>query len=301
MKIPLQQLKKTIYISLFLIALGGVGCENSFPGTTSSTFALDEGFKSYWFDGTAEISSFQLTQSRYGAPREGSAVLIFVTEDFLKEEQVKANQKSDKSEVVLKLNRTKNFITGIYPYSIMNSSFTKLGDANPLVKITTSVQEWCGQAFMQLNKKNSLTLKSHSYFEGEADQQLRFEDTLTEDELWHWIRTQPDKIPQGSVTLIPSFEYLRLQHEPIQPYKAEIKFLTTSAQKTLVIAYPALAREIRITFNATPPYLIEQWEEVNLNQPEDRTTAKRIKTLKIPYWQKNKISDESLRDSLGLN
>jgi hypothetical protein len=293
-------LQFTFYKSLFILTIGLLSCENSFTKNTSSTFPLKEDFKSYWFNGTAEISSFQLTQSRYGAPREGSAVLIFVTEDFLSKDQVKANKKSDKSEVVLKLNRTKNFITGIYPYSIMNSSFTRLGDLNPLVKITTSIQEWCGQAYMQLNRKKKLLIESHSYFEGEADQELSFEDTLTQDELWHWIRTQPDKIPEGSVSLIPSFEFLRLQHKPIQPYEAKINLQTINNQKIMAVVYPTLAHEIKITFNNTPPYLIEEWEEINLNQPEDRTSAKRINTIKIPYWQKNRLGDETLRDSLGL-
>ena len=124
----------------------------------NGNFTLSDSFKTYWFDGTAEISSFKLTQSRYGEAREGSAVLIYVTEDFIENEQVKANKKSKQSKTVLKLNRTKNFITGIYPYSIMNSSFTYLEEKKSLAKITTSIQEWCGQAYLQLNKKNNLNI-----------------------------------------------------------------------------------------------------------------------------------------------
>ena len=87
---------------------------------------LSQTFKNHWFDGFAEISSYELTQSRYGQQRIGKAVLIFVTEDFLAKEQVKANQKSKTTIPVLKSNRTKNFLTGIYPYSIMSSSFSSL-------------------------------------------------------------------------------------------------------------------------------------------------------------------------------
>jgi hypothetical protein len=39
-------------------------------------------FEKYWFNGEAELSSFQLTQARYGELREGKAVMIFVTEPF---------------------------------------------------------------------------------------------------------------------------------------------------------------------------------------------------------------------------
>ena len=59
---------------------------------------ISEQFKAHWFDGHAEISSYALSQSRYGENREGFVVLIFVTEDFLKKEQVKANQKSKETE-----------------------------------------------------------------------------------------------------------------------------------------------------------------------------------------------------------
>ena len=67
-------------------------------------------------------------------PEKGKAVLIYVTEDFLNKEQVKANRKSKVSQTVLKLNRTKKFNTGIYPYSIMTSLFTRLGQKKPLAK-----------------------------------------------------------------------------------------------------------------------------------------------------------------------
>ena len=41
---------------------------------------LSQDFKDYWYDGSAEISSYQLYQERYGEMREGTAVMIFVTE-----------------------------------------------------------------------------------------------------------------------------------------------------------------------------------------------------------------------------
>ncbi len=39
-------------------------------------------FWSHWGDGKAELDGYALTQPRYGELREGTAVLIFVTEDF---------------------------------------------------------------------------------------------------------------------------------------------------------------------------------------------------------------------------
>src|SRR5438046_648320 len=46
-------------------------------------------FWSYWGDGKAELDGYQLVQSRYGEPRQGRAVMIFVTEDHSAKEKVK--------------------------------------------------------------------------------------------------------------------------------------------------------------------------------------------------------------------
>lgn len=66
-----------------------------------------ENFNQYWYDGNAEITSYKLSQVRYGEIHEGRAVTIFVTEDFLPEKQVKADYQNEKNIPVLKLNSTK--------------------------------------------------------------------------------------------------------------------------------------------------------------------------------------------------
>ena len=88
--------------------------------------AHGEAFKEHWYRGLAELARYELKQARYGETHEGDAVLIFVTEDFLPEEQVKYEGSGRGTEVekILKLNATRNFATGIYPYSVMTSVFT---------------------------------------------------------------------------------------------------------------------------------------------------------------------------------
>lgn len=286
---------------LFLLAIS-LSCTNPKPNpTTSPSLPLSSEFKSYWFDGTAEISSYVLEQSRYGAPREGSAVLIYVTEDFLPYKQVKANQKSESTQTVLKLNRTKNFLTGIYPYSIMTSIFSRLGQSRPLVKTTTSIQEWCGQAYLQLNRRENLEVKSHSYFEGEADQNLKFKDALTEEELWVWIRTQPDRLPQGTLDLLPSFEFIRLKHKPLQLYQAQAVLEQNDTLHTYSLTYAELQRKLSISFTKQAPHTILGWTEEDLKNPNQTTRAQIKKTVKLPYWKLNNLGDERFRDSLGLN
>src|SRR5690606_14705037 len=111
-------------------------------------------FAAYWYQGKAELNVFKLQQARYGEMRDGHAVMIFVTEPFSRKSRTKASAASDQDPVVMKLNFTRKFITGIYPYSVMTSVFYPVNSDNHAVKVSASVQEWCGHVYMELNKKN---------------------------------------------------------------------------------------------------------------------------------------------------
>ena len=290
-------MKKFIFLFAIICFLA---CENSPKISFGNAINLNKEFKSYWFDGTAEISSYRIKKSRYGKTRDGETTLIYVTEDFLPIEQVKANKRSETTLPVLKLNRNTTFLTGIYPYHIMNSSFTHLGYSEPLIKITTSIQEWCGHVYLQLNKKEQFQIKSHSYFEGEADQKITAPIVLTEDEIWHLIRTQPDTLPMDKQLMLPGSEYLRLNHQKIQAHEAFCSLIEGKELSTYSINYPKIDRTLSITFHNTPPFLIEAWEERVGIAPKSQTYSQRIKTLKLPYWKLNQLGDERFRDSLGL-
>ena len=289
----------------FFLALLWVACqpaqEKHTDGLQKSTVGLSQDFKSYWFDGTAEISSYVLQQSRYGALREGTAVLIYVTEDFLTDTQVKANQKSKASRSVLKLNRQKNFLTGIYPYSIMSSCFTYLGWEPRLAKTTASLQEWCGQSYLQLNQKNQMVLQSHSYFEGEADQKILFpKETLTEDELWNRIRLHPEQLPTGAFQLLPSLELLRLNHWPLETVAVRAQLIRNDGVSIYTLRFPSLKRSLSIRFQTESPHRIEGWEDRSDRGADYTTTATRLKTEKLPYWKLNRPGDEQYRSQLQL-
>jgi len=84
---------------------------------------LSQTFKNHWFDGFAEINSYELIQSRYGQQRKGKAVLIFVTEDFLAKELVKANQKSKTTIPVLKSKDNEGLLIAFsLNFAVKNSS-----------------------------------------------------------------------------------------------------------------------------------------------------------------------------------
>ncbi|GAA4271907.1 septum formation inhibitor Maf [Aquimarina gracilis] len=266
---------------------------------------LSESFKKYWYAGEAEISSYQLEQARYGEIRKGIAVLIFVTEDFLPKEQVKADRQNPDNIPVLKLNATKKFNTGIYPYSIMQSTFYPVSDNQHAIKVSSSMQEWCGHVYAQLNNREQFEVTSHSYFQNEADQEFSLNKAILENELWTRIRINPDDLPTGNVKIIPSLEFSRLRHKAIKAYSAKASLKTEGNATIYSIEYPELNRNISITFNSNFPFEIENWTETfrsgfGPNARELTTRATKIKQIKSAYWGQNRNKDEVLREELGL-
>ena len=269
--------------------------------TTIPAQKLSEQFKDYWYAGEAEISSYKLEQARYGEMRDGRAVLVFVTEDFLDEVQVKADNYSMDNIPVLKLNATKKFNTGIYPYSIMQSTFYPVANNKHAIKISTSIQEWCGHVYAQLNNRDDFQIISHSYFQSEADQNLMLKKTITENEIWTQLRINPQSLPIGAIEVIPSLEFLRLKHGKFQAIKANAKL----DKGTYSLYYPDIDRTLTINFSEAFPYSVLGWEETyrdgyGPNAKKMTTKATKIKTLKSAYWAKNSNTDEALSESLGL-
>ncbi len=263
---------------------------------------LSEEFKAYWYAGDAEITSYQLEQARYGEIREGTAVLVFVTEDVLPEIQVKADTYNKNNTSVLKLNATKNFVTGIYPYSIMQSTFFPVSNDQHALKVSASIQEWCGHVYTQLNNRDTFEITSHSYFQGEADQEFTLEKTWTENEVWTKLRIDPNSLPTGSFEMIPALEYLRLRHETIKAYSANASL----KNGLYTISYPDLNRSLKINFNTQFPFDILGWEETTLSghgstSKKLTTKATKLKTIKSAYWTKNNNADQELRETLKLD
>ena len=271
---------------------------------TENTRMLSQEFTDYWYSGVAEITSYKLSQERYGELRDGTAVCVFVTEDFLPKEQVKADSYSEENIAVLKLNLTKKFNTGIYPYSIMTSTFSPVKSNEHPLKITNSVQEWCGQVFMQLNNRDKYEMVSHSYFADEGDRKLSMPKTWLENEIWNLIRLNPEELPTGEIEMVPAFEYLRLRHKTPKAYSAVGSIMQGDSLSSYTLTYPNLQRELIIYFESKFPFEIEKWEEMSApwtkNGPSLKTTATKIKRLKSAYWGQNSNKYLALSDSLGL-
>ncbi|MBA3285970.1 MAG: hypothetical protein H0U27_13060 [Nitrosopumilus sp.] len=308
------------YFLILFIPLISLNCGNNLTQEKGATTITEE-FAKYWYNGKAEITSYKLQQARYGEMHEGSAVTIFVTEDFSASKHVKLdNPKGAGSDAVnvLKLNLTKNFNTGIYPYSMMLSVFKPVNTVKweHVLKITASSQEWCGHTFTQIDAgKDKYTAKLFSYFESEGNQEKVLPLIWMEDELWTLSRINPSGLPTGNIKIVPGLLQQRLLHSNLQAENATVSLAKASetpswlgSEKNLMsysIAYKEKQRTLTIYFSDAFPHAIAGWEE---SYPDGfgkdkkilTTRAVKVKTIITDYWNQNNNSDAALRDSLGL-
>jgi len=268
--------------------------------------------RAYWNQGKGEVTSYSLQQARYGELHEGHAVLIFVTEPFSRSKQVKLDDPRRAGEdavEVLKLNHTRKFNTGVYPYSTMRSVFTPTRGGERAIKLSASTQEWCGHVFMQLGqqKEGGYAGQLLSYFESEGDRPLRTpKGAWLEDDVWTTLRINPNELPQGSLQMVPSATYLRLRHVPVVAQKAQAKLTRLSKERLAYeVKYEGVDRSLRIEFEASFPFRILGWSET---QPSGwgggaqrlTTTATKKAEIMTDYWSKNRNSDRALRETLKI-
>lgn len=273
----------------------------------TARFNVDQ-FRKYWNQGKAELTHYDLNQARYGEMHKGDAVLIFVTEPFLADKQVKYEGLGDRSAAiqVLKLNFTRKFNTGIYPYSLMTSVFTPVNFQDfRTLKVATSSQEWCGNLFMQLNyRNNQYEGQVRSYFQEEADQNLSINTPWLEDELWTRLRLAPETLPTGHITLLPGTQYIRLWHQPLKPENAKAWITNEGDLRTYTIEYSDIRRKLKIQYEKSFPYEIVAWEETQPggfgDSPLLTTRAVRTNSMMLDYWNKHNNEDEHYRLELGL-
>jgi hypothetical protein len=272
-----------------------------------------EDFNAYWKKGGAEIASYELEQARYGEIHKGTATTVFVTEPFSKSKQVKLDNYKEAGEDrvnVLKLNMTKKFLTGIYPYSMMLSTFTPL-DGSAMIKSTMTVQEWCGHTFMQFNKTDSgYNWTGFSYFESEGDNSGQLLDVISEDEIWTQIRLDPNQLKEGEIDLLPGSFFLRLRHQEVATQKTmatkyELEKSDFAEEPHSAYSLDYGNRKLTIYFESAIPNRILGWEETHMSGFGDAveltTRAKRINSIRSKYWGKNKNVDRTLREQLGLS
>jgi len=276
--------------------------------------ALAQDFWAHWGDGKAEMNGYRLVQPRYGSPRPGTAVLIYVTEDFSDTLRVKADPgRHPASDVypVMKLNAVRDFQTGIYDYNVMTSTFLRVAPGWPVAKVSFSSQEWCGHVYHQLlPRKGRVGGVSHSYFDGEADstEDLALPDGgLFEDALpivvrhWNGVYLEPGE--SRTVPFLPSLLRARLEHKGLAWGKADVARAAVPAAVTVpagtfqaynwrveVEGGPTLTYDVE----ADPPYRLLRFTGSGGEE------GVLLGSKRLVYWKMNQPGGEKALRELGL-
>jgi hypothetical protein len=301
------------YIIVFSLLFTSIACTNDNENKQTQLSDSQE-FRKYWFDNKAEISSYDLVQAQYGKLNKGEAVMVFVSEEFRLDKQVKLESDAEENATtVLKLNFIKKFITGIYDYSMYTSVFTPVqtNTFSATLKVTNTIQEWCGQSFLQLNyHQNGYQVLGKSYFEEEVSDECHIDYAMLEDELWTKIRLLPiEQMPQGNVLMVPSMTSLRLRHKKVQAEMTKIKLEPYKGDSTFKgkdlmdyqIKFPETQRDLRIIFEKGFPHQIVGWEETYEVKKKKLTSRGVLKaTIQNAYWEKNSPADTTYRKLLKL-
>ena len=271
-------------------------------------------FWKHWGDGQAEVNGYRLTQPRYGEQRAGTAVLVYVTEDFSDRLRVKADpgrHPDDETYPVMKLNAVRDFRTGIYDYNVMTSAFLRVGKGWPVAKVSFSSQEWCGHVWHQLIPRGGrVNGVFHSYFDGEADGTENLdspEGGVFEDSLpvilrgWSGEYLKPGA--SRTVPFLPSLLHSRLDHVPLAWTTARIaravatESITVPAGRFEVTTYTvqtSAGRELTFAIEAAPP-----WRLIRQTGPGGEELAFRG-SKRLPYWKLHANGDEKHLVDIGL-
>ncbi len=309
--------KRTIALGRLAVVLVTLGWFACLP-----TAAADPTFENYWQDGHAELSGYAWTVTRYGQPRNGWAVAIYVTEPFSKSKQVKADNPTRKPAdtfEAFKLNLARDFQTGVYDYNTMASVFVDSARFSP-VKETFTSAEWCGHVYEEmLFAPGRISQQVFSYFEGEsASQTLKpMADGVIEDNLFILLRgLRGEFLKPGekkSVPFLPSPFYRRLTHQPISWTAAQIHRLHKSENVEIpagvfdadvYVVKTTKGREGRFHVERAYPHRIVKWSwkpAPGKNTPNEALdTGQLTGTARLKYWQLHGNGHEKHLERLGL-
>jgi hypothetical protein len=293
-----------------------MGCATPSPASAEDgrMAQVSDSFWAHWGDGRAEMNAYTLTTPRYGQLRHGRTVLVFVTEDFTDAQRVKSDGGHDDEYPVLKLNEARDFQTGIYDYNVMTSTFLRIdgrGAFGMPVKVSLSVQEWCGSVYEQLLARGSeLVLHGHSYFDGEADHERRLPNPqggVSMDALPILVRGLLGDLfaPGGStdVAVLPTLLSGRFAHQPIAWTKAHVT-RSVGGQTVEVPAGSFVVHEVTVAPDGGAsttwqvedawPHRIVAWAST------DGEKAELLGSERLPYWQLNHEGEEVLLEHIGL-
>jgi len=267
-----------------------------------------------WGDGKAELDGYRLKQPCDGAPREGTALYVFVTEDFSDALRVKADPaRHAKPDVfpVMKVNAIRRFQAGISDYHVVTSTFLRVTPGWPLAKVSFSSQDWCGHVWRQLVPRgNRLSGLFHSYFDGEADGTEDLDlpaDGVLEDALPLLLRGWNGEYLRAgqtrTVPLLPALLRSRLEHQ--QPAWTQARITRSAATSTVKVpagTFPVYLYDVEVTggrkgsfaIEAQPPFRLVRQTGANGEDLE------LVGSARLAYGTLDQPGDEKYLKELGL-
>ena len=173
------------------------------------------------------------------------------------------------------------------------------------MKVSASVQEWCGQVYVEMNKKNKYDVMVRSYFEGESKNE-KMRVVALEDEILTQIRINPATLPVGDLEMIPSFTFTRLKHVDLKPYHCHTGLIEQIDTNIYVIDYKGIDRKVEIKFQPDFPYRILGWRESYKSGFGEKarwlTSSGQLQSsVLLDYWTKNSVADSTYRKELKLD
>ncbi|GAB4373456.1 MAG: hypothetical protein OHK0021_15610 [Bryobacter sp.] len=296
------------------------GCAKA-PNSASPTppIAFGKDFWETWGDGHAEISTYEFVIPRYGEPRQGESILIFVPETHLEATRVKnENPRPRPGDVfsAMKIVWQRNFQTGIYDYSEMLTGFLGLAPSGgrrsgELSALMFSRQEWCGQSFTKaVFHPQEIRVSGASYFEGESDLSQTLEtkpEAMSEDGLVFWARQMSGPwLKPGETKAVPFLTGLRSARDARTRLAYSQINLTRLATLTN-IEVPA-GEFIAETWAAQLPngrsylFYVEQEAPHRLLRWQFTSGEKGelVATERLKYWEMTGLDDQEELRQLGL-
>ena len=278
------------------------------PTAAGPAVTASPAFWRAWGDGKAELSGYAVTTTRYGAPREGRIVLIYVTEPMDRRNWIKDDAGDVPPEArvnVMKLNNVLKFQTGIYPYSVMTSVFAPVDAWGPErfapAKIAMSAQEWCGLVYEKVMPgRESFEREVRSYFHAEGDSDTTVKTppgTLYEDALLIQLRELDGPFARGKDwvgSIVPSLWSQRKSHAAPGPLAATIKRENASRDGVPVTRFTLTYGSVVTTYDVekAAPRRVLGWKTPGGDE------ARLLKTARLPYWQLNGPGDEKYLEQL---
>ena len=274
----------------------------------SAAFLQDE---KYWGDGNAEFNIYDAEMVRYGQSRKCEVVHILVREPFSDRELVKAEPNTRSGTYpVIKLNQILHIPTGLYVYQQMHSAFWRC-DNGALIKATLTSNDSCGNTYKEFRAlgglrglfDNGWRYEWRTYWEGMSAGEENVNaprGAIFADELPLRVRMIDFKVGAGhfNVDLAPTI--ITSKKDNVQFERREFRFRTEGDRIEVTVGrrvrppphviihegIPRVVTDDVFVLDAAPPYRLREWSK------PDGTLLKLRRSLRIDYWNYNKLGDK---------